>query len=167
MLSTGPDLEVLVKLPRFVSVKAAPWIIGIAGFLALRLVSKARSLQQYKISLDGLPRVEVVQGQARINWALLLQNPTDEKLTVERVAGTVEVNGLTVATFETSGEVVLIQPRQTVSIPFSFVLGLSPVTLAVIDALSRGTRGTALRVFGTIRLHGLNIPFDVVKNITI
>lgn len=144
--------------------KAWPLIVGVGLILAGKFAAKASSVAKYKVRILGWPTIDLsggLLGMANVGLTLGIDNPTNEKLTVQSVRGSVSSAGRHLGDFKTDFvQPVSIMPRTTTPVKVNVSVQLLSAAITTLTALLNKKSGSEIRVVGEVRLYGFTIPFD-------
>lgn len=132
------------------------WIVG--GAAAIYILGRFAFLKKANFILSSIKPGGSITNPV-IEIGLIVQNPTNQKITVRSIAGSLYVNSELVGYLNTNVSQVIQAFGET-----PLKLRMRPTAIGVIKTLinlfKKPIPGTVVRFEGSANVDGINIPFD-------
>lgn len=139
-----------------------PILLGAGAYFVLRALSKKDAVMGFQYTIPGLPSLTYQGGSVVLVVPLEISNERPESFQVSSVYGRAYVDSSFVADFRTENPFV-IPANGSVKISVSIIIPLRGAVLALVAALTNGSKKATLEIRGAAVADGLTIPIQVEK----
>jgi LEA14-like dessication related protein len=130
---------------------------GVIGLLAYLSLKKAAAAKNFTFLLKGLsiskfPKIEVIIG---------IQNPSNDRFTIESITGEVSINGKTVGNIN-SFQKIIIAPNQATLMRIELIPSFFGIGQTIMQMIKKRAKGSLLvNLKGVANMAGIQIPLNV------